>query len=83
MHDDSLTDFGCTVHYLCKKLYLYEIEHQQVSMNSSTMNEIHIQEELQGDQHQHDMLIFLIVLHFEFHLVGLSILKKILKIYSG
>ena len=52
-------------------------------MNSSTMNEIHIQEESRDDQHQHDMLIFLIVLHFEFHLAELSILKKILKIYSG
>ena len=49
-------------------------------MSSSTMNEIHIQEELHDNQHQHDMLIFLIALHFEFHLVGLSILKKILKI---
>ena len=83
MYDGSLTDFGCTVHYLCKRLYLYEIEHQLVLMNSSTMDKIHIQEESHDDQHQHDMLIFLIELHFKFHLAELSILKKHLKIDIG
>ena len=48
-------------------------------MNSSTMNEIHIQEESRDDQRQPDMLSFLTELHFEFRLVKPSILKKFLR----
>ena len=73
-----MTNFGSAPLYsrLC---YLCDIEHQRVSMNSSTMNEIHIQEESRDDQRQPDMLSFLTELHFEFRLVKPSILKKFLR----
>ena len=73
-----MTDFGSAS--LCSRLcYLCDIEHQRVSMNSSMMNEIHIQEESRDDQHQRDMLSFLTGLHFEFRSVEPSILNKILR----